>query len=108
MGTNWCPGWESNPPRGLILRKLLILQNGKMEKNHKNAEVRYTAGTRNGVRHLWFLTAPLLSHSLSDDGRLRSGDRQGWPDRLSVSISPPFGSHGKRFVRSSAMQASAM
>ncbi len=45
-----CPGWESNPSRGLILRKLLILRNNKMEKNHKNAEVRYTAGTRNNRR----------------------------------------------------------
>src|SRR5258708_40325270 len=108
MNVSELAGWESNAPGGLILRKLLILRNGKMEKNHKSAEVRYTAGTRNGVRHLWFLTAPLLSHSLSDDGRLRSGDRQGWPDRLSVSISLPFGSHGKRFARSSAMQASAM
>src|SRR6266436_2995667 len=44
----WCPGWESNPSGGLILRKLLILRNSKMEKNHKNAEVRYTAGTRTG------------------------------------------------------------
>src|SRR6266446_5457710 len=40
------PGWESNPLGGLILRKLLILRNSKMEKNCKNAEVRYTAGTR--------------------------------------------------------------
>src|SRR6267142_4911748 len=48
----WCPGWESNPSGGLILRKLLILRNSKMEKNHKNAEVRYTAGTRNGRKDL--------------------------------------------------------
>jgi hypothetical protein len=26
---------------------LLVLRNSKTEKNHKNAEVRYTAGTRN-------------------------------------------------------------
>ena len=39
-------GLESNPSGGLILRKLLILQNSKMGKNCKNAEVRYTAGTR--------------------------------------------------------------
>src|SRR5690349_22645276 len=32
---NWCPGWESNPSGGLILRKLLILRNSKMEKNYK-------------------------------------------------------------------------
>ena len=32
--------------------KLLILRNNKMEKNHQNAEVRYTAGTRND-RRLW-------------------------------------------------------
>src|SRR5713226_6232741 len=50
MGTNWCPGWESNPSGGLILRKLLIPRNNKMEKNHKNTEVRYTAGTRNHRR----------------------------------------------------------
>jgi hypothetical protein len=31
---------------------LLILRNSKTEKNHKNAEVRYTAGTRND-RRLW-------------------------------------------------------
>ena len=42
----WCPGWESNLSGGLILRKLLILRNSKMEKNYKNAEARYTAGTR--------------------------------------------------------------
>src|SRR5260370_34342797 len=46
------PGWESNPSGGLILRKLLILRNSKMEKNHKNAEVRYTAGTRNRSKDL--------------------------------------------------------
>ena len=44
------PGWESNPSGGLILRKLLIPRNNKMEKNHKNAEVRYTTGTRNDRR----------------------------------------------------------
>src|SRR5713101_2432648 len=48
----WARGWESNPSGGLILRKLLILRNSKMEKNHKNAEVRYTAGTRNNRRTL--------------------------------------------------------
>src|SRR5439155_9929066 len=46
------PGLDSNPSGGLMLRKLLILRNSKMEKNHKNAEVRYTAGTRND-RRLW-------------------------------------------------------
>jgi hypothetical protein len=46
MKSKWCPGWESNPSGELILRKLLILRNGKMEKHNKNAEVRYTAGTR--------------------------------------------------------------
>jgi hypothetical protein len=33
--------------RALKTRKLLILRNDKMEKNCKNAEPRYTAGTRN-------------------------------------------------------------
>jgi hypothetical protein len=42
--------WESNPSGGLILRKLLIPRNNKMEENHKNAEVRYTTGTRNDRR----------------------------------------------------------
>ena len=42
--------WESNPSGGLILRKLLTPRNNKMEKNHKNAEVRYTTGTRNDRR----------------------------------------------------------
>ena len=46
MGTNWCPGWESNPSGALILRNLLILRKSKTEKNDKNAEVRYTTGTR--------------------------------------------------------------
>jgi len=32
--------------------KLLIPRNSKMEKNNKNAEVRYTAGTRNGRKDL--------------------------------------------------------
>ena len=40
-------GLESNPSGGLILRKLLILQNDRIEKNCKNAEPRYTAGTWN-------------------------------------------------------------
>ena len=35
------------PSGGLIVRKLLIPQNGKFEKNCKKAEPRYTAGTRN-------------------------------------------------------------
>ena len=39
-------GW-SRTPGGLILRNLLILRKSKTEKNHKNAGVRYTAGTRN-------------------------------------------------------------
>jgi hypothetical protein len=46
------PGVGVEPLGGLILRKLLILRNSKMEKNHKNAEVRYTAGTRNGRKDL--------------------------------------------------------
>ena len=33
-------------PRAFKTRKLLILRNGKTEKNHTNAERRYTAGTR--------------------------------------------------------------
>ena len=37
---------ESNPSGGLILRNLLILRNSKTEKNHRNAKVGYTAGTR--------------------------------------------------------------
>jgi hypothetical protein len=32
----------------LILRNLLILHKNKTEKNHKKAEVSYTAGTRYG------------------------------------------------------------
>jgi hypothetical protein len=40
------PGVGVEPLGGLILRKLLILRNNKMGKNHKNAEVRYAAGTR--------------------------------------------------------------
>ena len=43
---NWCPGWESNSSGGLILRKLLILRNSQTAKNPKNAEARYTEGTR--------------------------------------------------------------
>jgi len=34
--------------RALKARKLLILRNGKREKNRKNAEPRYTRGTREG------------------------------------------------------------
>jgi hypothetical protein len=45
-GETMVPGWESNPSGGLILRNLLILRKSKTEKNRKNAEVRYTAGTR--------------------------------------------------------------
>ena len=44
------PGWESNPPGGLILRNLLIPRNDKIEKNCKDAELRYTPGTRNDSR----------------------------------------------------------
>ena len=40
------PGLDSNPSGGLILRNLLIPQKSKTERNHENAEVRYTAGTR--------------------------------------------------------------
>src|SRR5260370_28501635 len=43
---DWCPGWESNSSGGLILRKLLILRNSQTAKKHKNAEARYTEGTR--------------------------------------------------------------
>jgi peptide methionine sulfoxide reductase MsrB len=42
----WCPGWELNAQEGLTPRNLLILRNTKTEKNHKNTQVRYTAGTR--------------------------------------------------------------
>jgi hypothetical protein len=45
-------GWSRTPRGGLILRKLLIPRNSKLEKNHKNAEVRYTSGTRNGKKDL--------------------------------------------------------
>jgi hypothetical protein len=37
------PGVGVEPLGGLILRNLLILRNDKMEKNCKNAGVRYTA-----------------------------------------------------------------
>ncbi len=37
---------ESNYEGTLIARNLLILQYGKTAKNARNAEVRYTAGTR--------------------------------------------------------------
>jgi len=38
--------WDSNPSGRLILRNLLIPQKSKTERNHENAEVRYTADTR--------------------------------------------------------------
>jgi hypothetical protein len=39
--------------RALKTRKLLILQNGKLEKSRKNAELRHSLGTRNNVRKLF-------------------------------------------------------
>src|SRR6266481_6902321 len=36
VGRKWCPGWESNPSGGLMLRNLLIPRNSITEKNHKN------------------------------------------------------------------------
>jgi len=44
------PGVGVEPLGGIDSTKLLILRNSKMERNHKNAEVRYTAGTRNNRR----------------------------------------------------------
>src|SRR6267154_3703691 len=44
------PGVGVEPLGGIDSTKLLILRNSKMERNHKNAEVRYTAGTRNDRR----------------------------------------------------------
>src|SRR6266704_572743 len=45
-GEKWCPAWESNSQRGLTSRNSLILRKTKTEKNDKNTEVRYMAGTR--------------------------------------------------------------
>jgi hypothetical protein len=64
------PGVGVEPSRGLILRKLLILRNSKREKNHKNAEVRYTAGKR----HTPTLHDPLL---LPRTAKLRSSFTRG-------------------------------
>src|SRR5229473_854503 len=52
IGDQKPPGSESNPSGGLILCKFLILRNDKIVKNHKNAQARYTAGTRND-RKVW-------------------------------------------------------
>jgi len=42
----WCGRWDSNRAMVLSPRKLFILRSDRSEKNGINAEVKYTAGTR--------------------------------------------------------------
>jgi hypothetical protein len=43
---SWCGRGDSNPAAILILRKLFIPRSDTTDRNSRNAEVRYTAGTR--------------------------------------------------------------
>lgn len=46
----WCGRGDSNPTGPLIPRKLFIPCSDKSDKNDRNAEVRYTAGTQKTPR----------------------------------------------------------
>ncbi len=52
------------------MRKLLIPRNGKLEKNCKKAELRYTAGTRRNsyIPQLWVVALDRKSYLFADSG----------------------------------------